>query len=263
MLVSWLVAFVSSTALLFRAGSARVEFARLGLLFIGGIVWVVAAITVEERRTLRPVRERDAPPGTDPGVLRRWFMGALALLGLLLSAALTGHARTSSLPLPNLVVALVHVTGAAIWIGGLVVLMLVAFPAVREQEEGVSARLMAPVVARFSDLALWSVCAIIASGAYSAWVEIRELRAVTSSTYGLVFLVKLGAFLPAFALGGVNRLWTKPRLLKTARGEIAGSSPLLILRRLVALEIALIAVVVGLTAFLVHLPPPTNPATGP
>jgi len=112
------------------------------------------------------------------------------------------------------------------------------------------------MVARFSDLAVLSVLAIVASGTYSAWMEIRGLREVTASTYGLVFLAKLVAFMPVLALGGVNNRWTKPRLMKAVRQEMPARSSLVLLRRLVALEIGLIAVVLALTVFLLQLSPP-------
>jgi putative copper export protein len=170
-----------------------------------------------------------------------------------MSAALTGHARGSALPVPNLMVALIHVTAAAAWVGGLVALVTVAFPSVRGMMETDRAALLAPVVARFSDLAIWSVIAVVASGTYSAWMEIRGLDAVTASTYGLVFLAKLAAFLPVLALGGINNRWTKPRLVRAVRDQ---TPSLVLLRRMVALEIALIAVVLALTVFLLQLSPP-------
>lgn len=160
------------------------------------------------------------------------------------------------MPFPNLLVALIHVSAAAAWVGGLVTLIAVAFPAVRDQAETDRAALLAAVVARFSDFAVWAVFAVVASGTYSAWMEIRELRAVTASTYGLVFLAKLAAFTPVLALGGINNRWTKPRLLRAVRRGTAAGSSLQLLRRLVALEIALIAVVLGLTVFLLQLSPP-------
>ena len=112
------------------------------------------------------------------------IVGSAGLLVLLMSAALTGHARGSALPVPNLMVALIHVTAAAAWVGGLVALVTVAFPSVRGMMETDRAALLAPVVGRFSDLAVWSVIAVVASGTYSAWMEIRGLDAVTASSYG-------------------------------------------------------------------------------
>src|SRR5712691_92043 len=179
-IVSWVVALLSSIPLLLDADSFQVEAIRLALLIVGGSACLAAW------RSGWSYVPRN-------GSLARLFLGVATLLSLLLSAALTGHARSSSLPLPNLLVALVHVAAAAAWVGGLVALTVLAFPAVREQPERDRARLLAPVVSRFSDLALWSVLAVVASGIYSAWMEIGGVRALTS-TYGLVLLAKLSAF---------------------------------------------------------------------
>lgn len=261
-LLSWTIAVVASIPLLVLSDSPTAEWLRLGLLNMGAIAWFVA---------WRPGWLHKAQPQDPAGRTGRrrirstslgpWAMVLVALSSLLLSAALTGHARTSSLPLPNLLVALVHVTAAAAWIGGLLLLVTVAFHSVRGQDEAERARVLAPVVARFSDLALWSVVVLVASGTYSAWMEVKGLRAFTATTYGLVFLAKLSAFLPVLALGGINNRWTKPRLLRAVQQQTPSGAPLSMLRRLVALEVVLIAVVLALTMFLINLPPPVTEAS--
>jgi uncharacterized membrane protein len=258
--VSWVLALLSSIVLLVRADQLSLEAVRLGLILLGGVVWL-------------GIRDRTPfsfqPVGQSPNLAESrhsafdspWLVLAVVggLLGLLVSLSLTGHARQSSLPVPNMLVAFVHVTGAAAWVGGLAMLVAVAFPAVRGREAGERATLLAPVVARFSDLALWSVVVVVASGAYTAWTGIGELEAVTGTTYGWVFLAKLSVFLPALALGAINKGWTKPRLMKAAQGLTPAGSPVRVIRRLVLLEVVLVAAVLGLTAFLVALPPPSNP----
>jgi copper transport protein len=239
---SWVVAVSASIPLVIREGFLRLEGLRLGLLVIGGLTLLAAGVFWLRHDS---PRSRGLPA----------IVGSGAFLALL-SAALTGHARGSTLPIPNLMVALIHVTAAAAWVGGLVALIAVAFPSVRGIVETDRAALLAPVGARFSDLAVWSVIAVVASGTYSAWIEIRGLGAVTASTYGLVFLAKLAAFLPVLALGGINNRWTKPRLVRAVRDQTPAKSSLLLLRRMVVLEIALIAVVLGLTVFLLQLSPP-------
>jgi uncharacterized membrane protein len=257
-IVSWIAAVLGSMPLVIRADSPGKEGLRLGLLLIGGLTWLVAGPggwSPAVRHSSDPAKHARGRQG-DPVPLLSWMLAVGALSALLLSTALSGHARGSSLPFPNLLVALIHVTAAAAWVGGLVSLVALAFPAMRDQAETDRAALLVPVVARFSDVAVWAVFAIVASGTYSAWMEIRGLHAVTASTYGLVFLAKLAAFVPVLALGGVNNRWTKPRLMRAVRGQAAAGSSLRLLRRLIALEIALIAVVLGLTVFLLQLSPP-------
>jgi copper transport protein len=246
--VSWVVAVVASIPLTILEGAIGVEGLRLGLLLFAGLIWL-------------------GPIALGPGALRRSrvvppLLGTMALVALLLSAALSGHARGSSLPVPNVLVALIHVAAAAAWVGGLVALVAVAFPAARDQVEADRASILAPVVARFSDLAVLSVLAIVASGIYSAWMEIGTLRAVTTSNYGLIFLAKLAAFLPVLALGGINNRWTKPRLVRAVRDRMNARASLLLLRRLVALEIGMIAVVLALTVLLLQLSPPVTSGGG-
>jgi copper transport protein len=240
---SWVVAVSSSIPLVIRGGPLRLEGLRLALLVIGGLTLLAAGVFWRRHESPRSPRL--------PAIV-----GSAGLLALLMSAALTGHARGSALPVPNLMMALIHVTAAAAWVGGLVVLVTVAFPSARGMAETDRAALLAPVVARFSDLAVWSVIAVVASGSYSAWIEIRGLDAVTASTYGQVFLAKLATFLPVLALGGINNRWTKPRLVSAVRDQTPAKPSLLLLRRMVALEIALIALVLALTVFLLQLSPP-------
>jgi putative copper export protein len=243
-IVSWIVALLLSIPLLLRADSLRVEALRLALLLVAG-----SACLAMWRSGWSTVSLRGSPA--------RLFLTGATVLGLLLSAALTGHARTSSLPLPNFLVALVHVTAAATWVGGLVALVALAFPAVRGLPESDRAPLLAPVISRFSDVAVWSVLVVVASGIYSTWMEVGGLRAF-ASTYGWVLLAKLSAFLPVLALGGVNNRWTKPKLMRAAREDPSSSAPLLVLRRLVLVEIVLLAVVLALTVVMLKLPPPTS-----
>jgi copper transport protein len=266
----WTRADVSSSA-----GSSAVDqrFARRWKRFLAG-AWLAAAGASVASLVLRPdARPYDllelgvlgalAALALSTSMLRRGrgpiLLAGLVVLGLLLRAALAGHAKASSPLVPNVLAALVHVTAAAVWLGGLAVLIAVAFPALKEAQEVERVKVMARVVSRFSDLAVVAVFAIVVSGTYAAWVEIRTLGALTGSSYGLVFLAKIGTFVPVLALGAINNRWTKPRLLRAAReDEYRGERPLLVLYRLVGLEVVLIAVVLGLTAFLMGLSPPAQ-----
>jgi uncharacterized membrane protein len=256
---SWIAAALSSVVLLVRGDQPEVETVRLGLVLFVGVAWL--GLRSRPPFVFQP---DGSPPGSpEPPPFRRLSRGSmlvvlLALPGLLVSLALTGHAGRTALSLPNLLVALVHVTGAAAWAGGLVMLIAVAFPAVRREQADETAALLAPVVERFSDLALWSVVVVVASGSFTAWNGIRELHAVTGSAYGLMFVAKLSVFLPALAMGAVNNRWTKPQLMKAARGLAPAGSPVRLIRRLVLVEVVLVAVVLALTAFLVRLPLPSR-----
>jgi copper transport protein len=258
---AWLAAAGASVAsLVLRPDARPYDLLELGVL---GALAALGLSSSTLRRALPVGRgaERGDPPGQTADRASRGpiLLAGLVVLGLLLRAALAGHAKASSPLVPNVLAALVHVTAAAVWLGGLAVLIAVAFPALKEAGEVERVKMMARVVSRFSDLAVVAVFAIVVSGTYAAWVEIRTLGALTESSYGLVFLAKIGTFVPVLALGAINNRWTKPRLLRAAReDEDRGERPLLVLYRLVGLEVVLIAAVLGLTAFLMGLPPPAQ-----
>jgi copper transport protein len=241
LLVSWMVSvFATLVALFAESGYAQLDVLRLALVLIpGGIV-----LTVGQRSSHRAYAAR--------------VLEALAVTGLVLAAALAGHVRGSSPLLPNLAAAVIHVAGGAAWTGGLVSLLVAALPASRSDDSEGGAAIMAPVVARFSNLAVAGVVAVVTSGVYSAWVEVGTLGVLTGSTYGLVLIAKLGTLVPILAIGAINNRWTTRRLLRAAASGAPRGTNVATLRRLVAWEVALLAGLVGLTALLLSLSPPVR-----
>jgi len=245
--VTWLLAAAGTLSSFILSEDWSAEGLRVALVVLPAVAWPL-------RRRLRgglmrpgpahsggrsipagPGVERTSPYGGGAEAGLRRALDAACILALLVAAALAGHARGSSTPIPNLAVALVHVAGIAAWAGGLVALLAVAFPAARVVDEPKRVRVLAPVVARFSDIAVAAVFAIVASGVYSSWAEVRTLDALIGSSYGLVFLGKLAVFVPAVALGAVNNRWTRPRLLQAAREDRPAPRALAMLRRSVAM----------------------------
>jgi copper transport protein len=228
-----------------------VSLIRLGLLAACAAIWPAV------RRSIEPL------PSVGAAVVAlrpaAWVVGAggLLLVALLATPGLSGHAGTTEPVALNVAADVLHMIAAATWMGGLLLLMGGAFPATQDLSEGARARTLAPVVARFSDLAVLAVAALVLSGVVRGWAEVRALRALTDATYGVVFLLKLAAVLPILVLGAINNRWTKPRIVKAVEeGEPSRAHrPLRTLRRLVAVEVCLGVVVIGITALLVNLPP--------
>jgi copper transport protein len=114
-------------------------------------------------------------------------------------------------------------------------------------------------------MAVIAVGIVLVTGIYRSWVEVGALRALTGAPYGWVLLGKIGVFLPLLALGAINNRWTNPRLERASHGDGDPKASLGVLRRLVTIEVALAIAVLGLTSFLVNLPPARVAAgvTGP
>jgi copper transport protein len=184
-------------------------------------------------------------------------LGIPIAAALLLTIGIAGHAGTLPPVALNLGADLVHLLGVAVWVGGLVGLVFLAFPATRGVSETDRVGLMAPIVSRFSDFAMVAVAVIVASGVLRGYLEIRSIDGLTGTSYGLTLLVKLAAFLPLLALGAINNRWTKPRIERAAAAG-APSPQLSTLRRLVTLEIAAGVLILGITAALVALAPPVG-----
>ncbi|CAN5125975.1 copper resistance protein CopC [soil metagenome] len=221
---------------------------------------------------------------------------AIAPLGLtgagvlLTSLLLEGHTISTGPAAVIWPAAVAHVATAALWSGGLVV-MAVVLRSRRRADDPVGA---GRLVARFSAMFTISVVAVVLAGSALSWVEVRALRAVFSTTYGLVLAAKVGVVLPLLALGIYNnrRLVpvltarrTRQRTQRASQPVIAGGSDDIAiaggsddiaiaggsddiataagkrdaawshLRRTVGIEIGIIAVVLGLTGVLVGLQP--------
>jgi copper transport protein len=147
-----------------------------------------------------------------------WSESAAAMVpAILLTNSLTSHGAT--LPSAVLGVALdwVHVLAAAVWVGGLANLAIVA-PVLRSADSG----LLPDVVRRFTRLAIVSVLAIVVSGTLQAALEIGSWAALLSTPYGQGVLIKvalLGAML-AVAVLHQRRAATLP-LERGVRLELA------------------------------------------
>jgi copper transport protein len=228
-----------------------VSLIRLGLLVGCAIMWPTVRRSLEPRRSVGAAAVAVRPASWQVAA------GGVLVVALLATPGLAGHAGTTEPVALNVAADVLHMVAAAMWMGGLLLLVRGAFPATRDLGPDARARALAPVVARFSDLAVIAVAALVGSGVVRAWTEVRALRALVDSSYGIALLLKVSAFLPILALGFINNRWTKPRIVRAvAEGDPTDAeAPLRRLRRLVGIEITLGAVVIAVTALLVNLPP--------
>ncbi|MGX6605951.1 copper resistance CopC/CopD family protein [Micromonosporaceae bacterium Da 78-11] len=169
----------------------------------------------------------------------------LALLGVLGVAALatwplTGHPTASPVAGVSVVIDAIHLAAMSVWLGGLVMLVTFLLPKANERELGA----ILPIWSRWAASA---VSALIVAGTVQALIEVSSFDGLVSTTYGRLILVKV-----ALAVCVVAVAWFSRRLVKarTAEGEPRG------LRRVVFVELAITAVVLGVTSALVQIAPP-------
>jgi copper transport protein len=198
---------------------------------------------------------------------RRSWVGVLIwipLIYLCLCPALSGHGSSQSPVALNFPVNAIHVTAMAIWLGGLAALLLVLPAATRSATMPADrGRLLAGPLGRFSALALAMVALIMATGLIQAYVYVRHLGDLLSTGYGRAVLAKFLLLLAVIAIAAYNRRAVIPRLRRVA--ELGGSPglPGVLLRRALRGEIALLAVVISVTAALASYAPPVSAQPGP
>jgi putative copper resistance protein D len=162
---------------------------------------------------------------------------AVAFLSLV-PMALTGHASGTA----NHGMAVnslgLHLLGISIWVGGLIALSVVRYRAGVSQAE----------VARFSALALFSFGLVFLSGVINASLRIGSIENWMTG-YGTLVLLKLGTIAVLGVIGALYR-----RKLVAALPAKPNS-----FWRIVGVELAIMAVAMGLAAGLGRTAPPINP----
>lgn len=232
-LALWLQAPYTTGTGLFGATAADLRDV-LGSSF-GAVMLVRLGVLVAAAFLLRPMlHTEDGASKTD-----------LALLGVLGVAALatwplTGHPTASPVAGVSVVVDAIHLAAMAVWLGGLV--MLVGFLLRQANERELGAIL--PIWSRWAATA---VAALIVAGAVQALIEVASLRGLFGSTYGRLILVKIGLAAVVIGVAAYSR--------RLVRNRTAESGPAR-LRSLVVAELAVTAVVLGVTAAVVQIPPP-------
>jgi putative copper export protein len=146
---------------------------------------------------------------------------------------------------------MLHLFGGAVWLGGLVGLLLLALPGAVDSTA--RAAFWGPAVRRFSVAAMGCVAAITLSGLFLYWEHVDGLGQLVSTMYGRVLGVKILVFGSVLALGAFNQFWLHPRIeTLRAQGE-PGRRAGVALRRfpvVVAAEVVLVLLVLFIAPFL-------------
>jgi copper transport protein len=147
----------------------------------------------------------------------------------ILAEVFSGHAATGVLPAVGVLADTFHLLGATVWIG--VLLVTLAAP------ERVDVR-------RTSNVAAICVAAIVVSAVPQALRSIPSFATLVSTEYGLLVCAKIGLLLLTLAFAFASR-----RRVAGGAGAVAGS---------VRLEVAVLTVLLGVTAVLVDAAPPRS-----
>ena len=177
-----------------------------------------------------------------------------AALGLVLIAAmsLSGHA-SGARELGPAAIAMdsLHLAAAAVWLGGLLQVVVLLKPILAASAEKRS-DILRPLVPRVSKIALVSVAALAVTGTFSAWEQVGGFDALAVTAYGQALLLKLALVAVLVAVGAFNLLVMRPRFRQQSRDV----RPAGMFRVLIGGELVLGGGVLAATALLAGLPPP-------
>jgi copper transport protein len=141
-----------------------------------------------------------------------------------------------------------HLLAGALWVGGLVALVILAIGARSLSRPDREALLRASLL-RLSAIAVPVVVVVGLAGAYLALRQLPEPSALLTTSYGVTLLVKTSVAIGAVALGGYPRGFVVPR--------IASGAPVATIRRTLGLEVCLLTATLVLAATLSQTAPPT------
>ena len=144
------------------------------------------------------------------------LIGAI-VVALMRSAA--GHgADAGDLSLPELM-DWFHLLAASLWSGSMVAFTAVIFPTwFRHGEQRI--QLIAGMARKFSSLAGIALAAVLLTGFYNFWIEVRTFSALWTTSYGHILSFKFLLVLALVFLGASNRFISVPLL-----NSLAGYSP--------------------------------------
>ncbi|HEY7031352.1 MAG TPA: copper resistance protein CopC [Thermomicrobiales bacterium] len=146
---------------------------------------------------------------------RRW----LAAVTLLLAAALpipfslVSHAsaqtsgRTAAIAFDA-----VHLLGASVWTGGLILLVGALLPTLRDLTPTGRRVVLVRTVPRFSAIALTAWGALGITGLYNAWLQVGNLKGLRETAYGHSLIAKLLIIVPVLLLAAFNLIVVSPHL---------------------------------------------------
>ena len=210
---------------------------RAGLAVLVGALFLLPLI----------VRFRRAPRQDRLVTIILW-LALIASLGILLTISMTSHAAaTIGIARFALINDMVHLTAAAVWVGGLMHLIAGTPLFIGGISESPRRHALSRLVRRFSAAAALSVIVLIITGVYSAWAQVTEFAAL-DTPYGTALIAKVAVIAVLLLVAAVNLIWVRPRL----RGSSNAAGWL---RRTVIAEVALAVMVILAVGFLTALEP--------
>ncbi|MGE0384885.1 MAG: CopD family protein [Gammaproteobacteria bacterium] len=179
---------------------------------------------------------------------RTWGPLVLAATCLFVAGAWLTHGTSRLSDAGLLMTATVaHQVGAAVWVGGILNLLLVRRAALDYSADQL---LWARLLARFSPVAMVATGTILAAGIVLAWRYVGSWASVVGTSYGIMMLAKIGLFGTALGLAALNLAATRRAIAGVESGAVRKFVP-----AYVEAEFSIVLVVLLAAAALAAQPP--------
>ncbi|GAB7043762.1 MULTISPECIES: copper resistance CopC/CopD family protein [Catenuloplanes] len=230
------------------AGLGEVLLSQFGLAHLGRLA--VLALAVPLLAGLAPSLSRAPRLSRARGIA----LAGVAVAGLV-TWPLSGHPIASRMPVVTVFADFAHLAAMAVWLGGLIALAVFLLRRADTRE----LRVILPVWSRWAALAVYC---LIAGGVIQVLVEVGTVGQLVTTRFGQLVLAKTALLGVVLAVAGAARLLVRRLVTGTATGWTArlvpGGPPAVWLRRSVAVELAVTAVVLAASAVLVQTTPSRN-----
>ena len=177
-----------------------------------------------------------------PSVKAKRTLAAVAMAGVGLSLAASGHASTAPPQWLTRPAVFLHAIGLAWWVGALLPLMALALR---------PAQPLLPVLRRFSKLAVPVVGVVALTGLLLAVIQLESVSALTGTRYGWILCIKLALVAVLLGFAALNRF----RLTPALQSRPENTRPLV---RSIAFECGVVVGILALVAGWRFTPPPRS-----
>jgi len=140
-------------------------------------------------------------------------VAAAGAAAIVVSFSFDGHTASKGNRLVQTVADLVHVSAAAVWLGGVTALCWLAWRRRRRvTADGSPSIDFLPTLLRFSGVAAWALLAVVLAGGAMTLGIVDGLGDLTATTWGKVLLAKVAVAVLAIAIGAYHRFVLLPGL---------------------------------------------------
>ncbi len=181
-----------------------------------------------------------------------WWAAWSLLSGvLLLSSTMTGHSTVATPKIVAILNDLIHLIAGSTWFAGIVILAVALPDGWRGQDEHGRLKLLAPVVIRFSKVALVSISIVAVTGSLASFLHLGHLNDLIDTAYGRALGLKILFFIAILGLGALNHFVLRHKLEEGLdQPDASPGTAQRLFRKSIATELVVALVILGLTGIL-------------